>query len=186
MNSPSAEAIPETILERVRRKLAARAATPGSVLSEAEAAAFEAAHAVTLPESYRLFLTHLGNGGGGPPAYGLAALGTAPSYAGGPGENYWTRLPDVGRPFPFTRPWIWEDGDESDEGAREQISHGSLWLGTDGCGMDWHLIVTGPERGHIWWVSGEGIQPTAPKRDFGRWYEDWLDGVDPWAGDQDE
>lgn len=44
--------------------------------------------------------------------------------------------------------------------------------------MDWHLIVTGPERGHMWWVCGEGIAPTDPKMDFLRWYEDWLDGAE--------
>lgn len=44
--------------------------------------------------------------------------------------------------------------------------------------MDWHLIVTGPERGHVWWVCGKGIAPTDPKMDFLRWYEDWLDGAE--------
>lgn len=77
--------------------------TLGPVLSEAEISAFETAHGVLLPEAYRLFLKHLGSGGGGPPEYGLAALGTAPAYAGGPGEHYWTRLPDLGKPFPFTQ-----------------------------------------------------------------------------------
>ncbi len=28
-------------------------------------------------------------------------------------------------------------------------------LGTDGCGMYWHLVVTGPHRGHIWNISGK-------------------------------
>jgi len=46
--------------------------------------------------------------------------------------------------------------------------------------MDWHLIVKGPETGNIWWICGEGIQPTAPKRSFLRWFEDWLDGVRDW------
>jgi hypothetical protein len=48
--------------------------------------------------------------------------------------------------------------------------------------MDWILIVTGPERGNIWFKCGEGIQPTSPKRDFLRWFEDWLDGVRDWWG----
>lgn len=154
----------------------ASAVTLAPVLPEAALSAFEAAHGVRLPEAYRLFLKHLGNGGDGPPEYGLAALGTAPSYANGPDKHYWTRLPDISKPFPFTQTWMWEDGETSDEGAQEQVYHGSLWLGTDGCGLDWHLIVTGPERGHVWLVCGEGIAPTEPKRDFLRWYEDWLDG----------
>jgi hypothetical protein len=48
--------------------------------------------------------------------------------------------------------------------------------------MDWVLIVTGPERGNIWFKCGEGITPTIPKRDFLRWFEDWLDGVRDWWG----
>lgn len=162
----------ETYLPRLRQKIEANGYSLAPVLSEAELAVFEAAHGVLLPEAYRFFLKHLGNGGGG-----LAALGTAPAYVGGP-KGYWTRLPDIGRPFPFTCGWHWEVGDESEEGEMEQVSYGSLWLGTDGCGMDWHLIVTGPERGYVWWVSGEGILPTNPKRDFLRWYEDWLDGIE--------
>jgi hypothetical protein len=46
--------------------------------------------------------------------------------------------------------------------------------------MYWHLIVAGPERGNVWTLSSEGIQPTAPKRDFLTWYEDWLDGKGSW------
>jgi hypothetical protein len=46
--------------------------------------------------------------------------------------------------------------------------------------MYWCVIVTGPERGNVWMISDEGIQPTAPKRDFLQWYEDWLDGVRDW------
>jgi len=45
----------------------------------------------------------------------------------------------------------------------------------------WH--ITGPERGNIWWICGEDIQPTAPNWDFLQWFEDWLDGVmDWWTG----
>ena len=46
--------------------------------------------------------------------------------------------------------------------------------------MYWFVIVTGPERGNVWMICGEGIQPTAPKRDFLQWYEEWLDGVREW------
>ena len=62
----------------------------------------------------------------------------------------------------------------------EQARHGCIFLGTDGCGMDWILIVNGPERGNVWMVCGEGVLPTVPKRDFLTWYEDWLVGVDNW------
>jgi hypothetical protein len=69
-------------------------------------------------------------------------------------------------------------GEKSDEGDEEQIAWGGICLGTDGCGMYWHLIVTGPERGMPWMLAGEGIQPLCPKRPFLQWYEDRLDGKD--------
>jgi hypothetical protein len=47
--------------------------------------------------------------------------------------------------------------------------------------MDWHLIITGPERGNIWLITGEGMQHTNPRRDFLKWYSDWLDGT-AWEG----
>lgn len=63
-----------------------------------------------------------------------------------------------------------------------QSENGSLLLGNDGCGMYWHLIVNGQERGIPWMLCGEGIQPVSPRRGFLQWYEDWLDGKDSFYG----
>jgi hypothetical protein len=38
-------------------------------------------------------------------------------------------------------------------------AYGSLLLGTDGCGMYWHLIVTGPQRGHVWLIDQNRAMP---------------------------
>jgi hypothetical protein len=167
-------------LQRIAEKVAATGKSLNPVLTEAEVAAFEHRHSVTLPEGFRRFLMKVGNGGDGPPAYGLVPLGRGPKSSSRPEVEYWEQLPDVAKPFPFTEPWAWERGDESHEGSREQVTHGSIFLGTDGCGMDWHLIVTGPESGNIWWITGEGMQHTIPKRGFLRWYTDWLEGVENW------
>lgn len=94
----------------------------------------------------------------------------------------WAELPNVRKPFPFTRFWVWEDGQESSEGTDSHVTFGSIYIGNDGCGAYWHLIITGPERGNVWMLCGEGIQPTCPKRDFLTWYEDWLDGKDSFYG----
>ncbi|MDQ1044094.1 hypothetical protein [Streptomyces sp. V4I2] len=59
----------------------------------------------------------------------------------------------LSRPFPLTEGWLWEDDPgsyEDPDAVIERVAHhGSIVLGTDGCGMDWHLVVTGAHRGHI-------------------------------------
>jgi hypothetical protein len=35
----------------------------------------------------------------------------------------------------------------------------------------------------MWHLTGEGIQPCAPPRDFLSWYEYWLDGHSDWWAD---
>jgi hypothetical protein len=44
--------------------------------------------------------------------------------------------------------------------------------------MNWHLIITGPERRNIWWITGEGMRHTIPKRDFLRGYTGSLEGAE--------
>lgn len=67
-------------------------------------------------------------------------------------------------------------------GAR-RLDHGSLVLGTDGCGEYWHLIVTRPHRGNIWLIGGAGAQPlgaefgyTTARSGFSGWIQHWLEG----------
>ena len=173
------------IITRLRQKLASRGPALNPVASEADVRSFETRHGVTLPSDYRLFITTLGNGGPGPAAYGVLPLGAVADDLRPDERSYWSELPDIARPFPFTHYWLWEGwegGDVSTEGTSEQVSHGSIMLGNDGCGMYWHLIVTGPDRGIPWQLCGEGIQPVCPKRSFTEWYEDWLDGKDSFYG----
>jgi hypothetical protein len=159
------------LISQIRQKIAERGKRLNPPLGEPEVARFEVEHGIELPEGYRRFLTEVGNGGHGPPYCGLAPLGRSP---------YWETSADIAKPFPFTKPWVWEEENMSDEGFCEQVFHGGTYLGTDGCGQEWHLIVTGPERGNIWLICGEGIAPTRPRRDFLTWYTDWLDGVENW------
>ena len=176
---PSRTSVPDRIA-RVAQGVRARGVQLGPPLSEAEIHRFEKRHGIRLPEDYRAFLSHVGNGGPGPPAYGLAALGEVASDMRAHQARTWTDLPHVRKLFPFTKPWVWEGGEQSDQGTSEQVEHGSIYLGNDGCGMYWCLIVNGPERGNVWMICGEGLQPTTPKRAFLRWYADWLDGVRDW------
>ena len=167
-------------LSRVAEKLYDRRAHLGAPLSEDQISTFEDEHGIVLPDAYHEFLLMIGNGGDGPPYYGCAELGCAAKDMSPDQQFLWTALPDIDEPFPFTAPWIWENGDDSNEGTREETSHGSVYIGNDGCGQYWHLIVTGPERGNVWQFCGVGIVPTIPRRDYLQWYEDWLDGVENW------
>jgi hypothetical protein len=160
-------------IRRFRQKLAASPKRLNTCLAEADVQAFERRHGIVLPESYRAFLLHFGNGGEGPPCFGIPKLGEPADDMTPEEERVWTELRLVGRPFPFTKPWVWEDGEASGEGTREQIDHGSLFIGNNGCGQYWLLIVTGPERGKVWPFAGVGIVPTVPGRDFLRRLPPW-------------
>jgi hypothetical protein len=163
-------------IARIRLRLEERGIRLHPPAASAEVAAFEAKHDIVLPEDYRRFITEIGDGGPGPVDYGILPLGHVPSDMTKDERSTWTELRDVTKPFPFTRAWVWESDPTSDQGDRDQVDCGSLCLGTDGCGMYWHLIVNGSERGVPWMFAGEGITPVSPKRSFLRWYEDWLDG----------
>jgi hypothetical protein len=95
-------------------------------------------------------------------------------------DDRWNRLPDIGKPFPFTKRWVWEGGVlfvPPTEGEPDEVNHGSICVGEVGCGEFWHLIVTGPERGIMWSFSGVGALPSDPKQDFLDWYQSWLDKI---------
>jgi hypothetical protein len=142
---------------------------------------FESEHGIVLPEPYRTFVAEICNGYPlGPPSYGLNALGDLPLDWGA------NRPPRVlARPFPLTAAWIW-DGEEHppadlDVRLAPVFYDGSIVLGTDGCGMYWHLIVTGAHRGHIWLITGEGAQPlgvsfgyTSAAPGFAGWVRHWA------------
>jgi SMI1 / KNR4 family (SUKH-1) len=167
---------------------ALRAAFPagGPPLGWDAVRAFEAEHRIVLPEPYRSFVAEICDGSyTGPPDYGLEALDELPDdWGDGRAERV------LAEPFPLTEAWIWED----DPGPEEELErvftpifdHGSIVLGTDGCGMYWHLIVTGPHRGHVWNITGEGASPfgaefghTTAGSGFAGWVRHWAAGK-PW------
>jgi len=135
----------------------------GAPLGKAAVAAFEAERGIQLPEPYRSFIAELANSAVGPPHYGLLGLGEATHMSVGPVEPR-----DLDRPFPLDDAWVWE-GDES--ASEEAISaarrFGILPLGTDGDGMDFVLVVTGPARGQVWEITDVGATPVAAS--FGDW-----------------
>jgi SMI1 / KNR4 family (SUKH-1) len=148
--------------------------------------AFEAEHGVVLPEPYRTFTAEICGGGyaSGPPDYGLVALGTLPDDWGRDRPER-----DLAKPFPLSETWIWEGDPEADEKPDELYAaitdHGSIVLGTDGCGMNWHLIVSGGQRGRIWQITGEGAAYygaesgwTSAESGFTGWVRQWFEDRD--------
>jgi hypothetical protein len=177
MVTPTVERV-SRISEKVRKRSLSIALGPP--IPESVISTFESLCGCILPEGYRTFLKELGDGAKGPPYYGLLRFGELPPDLSKSEVPQWNDVQRVRRPFPFTELWVWEDGDTSNEGEKEQVSDGTLHLGTDGCGQYWLLVVTGPERGNVWMLADVGITPTRPKRDFLQWFEDWLDGNSNW------
>lgn len=142
-------------------------------LSETDLVMFEQERDVELPADYRAYLLQIANGGAGPPEHGICSLGSLPS-------DYELPEPDLAKPFPFTKSWVWEDGETSPEGQQEDTQCGVLILGTDGCAQYWALVVNGPDRGKIWMLTDVGIMPLVPSMTFSGWFEAWLDGKRDW------
>jgi hypothetical protein len=165
---------PDQQLRTLRQELTDAGLTFAPGLTDQRLAAFEQAHHVALPPEYRLFLMQIGNGGAGPPAYGLRPLGAAESWWADEQRAAWQHFQLIQQPFPFEAPWFWEDEEEPDPVRLAAVYHGSLYLGTDGCGMDWALIVTGPQRGYVWQLTESGITPCRPARTFFGWISAWL------------
>ena len=87
-------------IERIRAKLQTRRAVMNPPAPESHVSAFESMHGVALPTEYRLFLTHVGNGGVGPPSYGLVSLAESDLGLIAEERTFWTKLPEIRRPFP--------------------------------------------------------------------------------------
>jgi hypothetical protein len=146
--------------------------------------AFEAACGAVLPDPYRSFAALVGNGCcSGPPAYGLVPLRSDPK------DCPWTPADStrLARPFPLTRPWIWEGGDAPPlaEVTFSTLGNGILFLGHDGCGSYWMLVVTGAHRGQVWNITDVGAQPfgrsfgyTTAAVGFAGWAVHWASGKD--------
>lgn len=148
--------------------------------------AFEEDHGVVLPEPYRTFVAEIADGShSGPPEFGLLSLTDLPDdWADDDQER------DLSQPFPLTQALMWEEGSHP-SGASEEVlghvhHHGSIVLGTDGCAMNWHLIVTGPHRGHIWLITDVGAAPfgapfgaTTGEPGFAGWVRHWAANK-PW------
>jgi hypothetical protein len=168
-------------------------------LSETTVRAWEREHGIELPADYRTFLVELGNGGAGP-FYGICSLGTW----GGPGEGSepWTGfVGELRAPFPHREAWnlpaarleqpeefdsdededAWNDARDAEYYA-SSLMNGAFYICEHGCALRSVLVVSGPERGTVWFdgrPDGSGIVPhtdaSGRHLSFGAWYLAWLE-----------
>lgn len=153
-------------------------------LAPEQRAAFEALHGVRLPAEYAEFLTSAGNGGAGP-FYGIYPLG----------EGWEGLAGSLSAPFPFREPWNLPTdppesfaSDEEEERWNADLDarywfalQGAFPICHHGCALRTWLVVTGPERGRVWYdarAEGGGLRPheDAQGRRLGflDWYRGWL------------
>jgi hypothetical protein len=173
----------DATMTRIADKIRVHGYSLNPVISIQEVEKFEVQNKILLPNEYRDFITQIGNGGDGPPFYGLFSLNE--SYDETKKGN---REIDnfLSREFPLTEYWVWESEEHWTEEKKKKynrVFNGNLILGTEGCGMYWTLIVSGPLRGQIWDIADVGAQPCAPSLSFLEWYEYWLDGGSDWWRD---
>lgn len=90
----------------------------------------------------------------------------------------------------MTNFWDWGnepglDGEELERKISSVWNHGSVFLGDDGCGMYWYLIVTGELRGHVWLLMEESALPFGEPFGYSTggigfygWVVQWVEGKD--------
>jgi hypothetical protein len=158
----------------------------GPKLGVVQVAEFEHKHGIQLPDGYRAFLTHVGNGGAGP-YYGVLPLerwATAPlEYF----EDERELPPDLlSRASPLRDGLTGIDWVELLGGApRPRFDpkqwhpyQGTITIGHLGGTYYGLLVVSGPTRGRVCTVDLDMQAPKfAPQREFLDWYEAWLDEV---------
>ncbi len=151
-----------------------------SCATDAAVAQIEREHDVALPSDYRQFVTEVADGGIGPGCgmFSVAeAIAEAPEFTGA-----------LSAPFPY--------GDKDAQNVLAKRAHGDkhfsldqpnedglpggcLLLAHTGCGCFDVLVLTGEQRGTVWFHDcrclfplGSGTKQVA----FLDWYETWLDG----------
>lgn len=170
-------------------------------LSEADLEDIERQHQAKLPEAYRTFLREVGAGGAGPGLglYPLVRAGALWEWEG----DFGGHAQDLTRPFVHTRAKdltaheIWDRRPPQTDGPALEVweeelealldapdwTDGAIVLGEASEASEHLLVVTGPERGHVWLDERRacyGIRPIAgpggaPRVTFDVWYEAWLD-----------
>jgi hypothetical protein len=139
-------------------------------LAEEAIRSFEQIHGITLPASYRGFLSTVAGGGAGPD-YGLLHLAEEADDEEALHDLRAECLHAgfLATPFPHTtdRPGPGRAGNADYSVA------GTLVLGEAGCGAFSRLVITGSKAGHVW-LDDRSWGGLTPGPDFRDWYTAWL------------
>jgi hypothetical protein len=139
-------------------------------LSEAAVRSFERLHGVSLPASYRDYLSTVAGGGAGP-HYGLLGLAEEvdDEEALHDLRAECLRVGFLATPFPHTTdyPGPGRGGD-----ANYSVA-GTLVLGEMGCGTFSRLVIAGKNAGQVW-IDDQPWGGLTPGPDFHDWYTTWL------------
>ncbi len=131
---------------------------------------FETKHQIRLPADFAAFLQLAGNGGAGPyyGIYGIEKMHPLDYTVDDPPANF------LALPCPLypdmSRENDWEKEFNND------VYHGILVIGTQGCSYMIGLIVTGEYAGRVVYLDEDNQPPyVILEPDFLSWYERWLD-----------
>ncbi|PBJ07290.1 SMI1/KNR4 family protein [Flavobacterium sp. ACN6] len=152
---------------------------------------FESDYNISLPECYKAFLMHIGNGGmsyeksAAGPGYGIFPFGK--NIAEFVYSNPENSLKQDCKIHPEMSDDFWKelnkkiDGDISDEDFEDELGEifaGILPIGTEGCTYYYGLILNGEFKGRVVNIDVDRRKPYfAFESDFLDWYERWLDEI---------
>jgi len=122
-----------------------------------------------LPEDYRDFLLHIGNGGKACPGYDFYGIGY---------ENLFQEreiLPDdiLKKPFLWSEAWQPKTLEEFEDvmSRTEEPMQGAIFIVNYGCSVMGYLVVSGKERGNIWVQDFGSENGIWPEGHFFDWYK---------------
>ncbi len=157
---------------------------------------FEKAYNITLPDSYKIFLSKIGNGGleykksvvgnsGAGPGYGIFKLGHHNHFIGDPSLKYLEKEP-IFNESTTQEEWdkIYDEMDDniSDEDYDKELAKGYfgiLNIGFSGCSGYLGIILNGKNAGRVvhTYDEIEYCPHFSEEMNFLDWYENWLDGI---------
>ncbi|MEZ4338583.1 MAG: SMI1/KNR4 family protein [Sandaracinaceae bacterium] len=146
-----------------------------SLASEAELAAFEAAHGVRLPPAYRRYLGEVANGG---TRDGVELFPLGRIVHGEPCPPLVLEALRV--PFDAGRAESWRPRADESEASWARPMRGALPVGHGGCQTWYWLVVSGPERGEVWLDERGDGEPPEPVvgEDGALEFDAWLRSLD--------